>query len=297
MKRLICSVIFLMITLPVFAQGPQGFVGEWKSDPGTPTMTRKLALDGKVIVMTELQPGRNGGPELTIIRKYPTDGSEVTMDTGIWAGAKATGKMVGNVLTVDSTMANGRKFHDVWTLAEDGRHYINDMVIGDVPVYISFFFTKQDSTLPVLGANVMAQDSDKPRITPYFDRIDDGPAFFVECRNTGGEPVSSGADVWPDASSVRIDGATVPDDGVRIGPGLTTAVAPGQLWRGIIALRQSSNSFGPAVRWGALVRSSRVIPLGQGRHTIAVECAGVWSDDFKFYWESDTQPHGVGTSP
>ena len=78
MKRLLCSAIFLIIALPVFAQGPEGFVGDWKSDPGTPTMTRKLALDGKVIVMTELQPGRNGGPELTIIRKYPTDGSTVT---------------------------------------------------------------------------------------------------------------------------------------------------------------------------------------------------------------------------
>jgi hypothetical protein len=93
-------------------------------------MTRKLALEGNVIVMTELQPGRNGGPELTIIRKYPTDGSEVSMDTGMWAGAKATGKMEGNVLTVDTTMANGRKFHDVWTLAADGKHYTNDMVIS-----------------------------------------------------------------------------------------------------------------------------------------------------------------------
>lgn len=120
---------FLVIVLPVFAQGPEGFVGTWKSDPGTPTMTRKLALEGKVIVMTELQPGRNGGPELTIIRKYPTDGSEVSMDTGMWAGAKATGKMEGNVLTVDTTMANGAKFHDVWTLAADGKHYTNDMVI------------------------------------------------------------------------------------------------------------------------------------------------------------------------
>jgi hypothetical protein len=111
-------------------------------------MTRKLALDGKVIVMTELQPGRNGGPELTIIRKYPTDGSEVTMDTGMWAGAKATGKMEGNVLTVDTTMANGRKFHDVWTLAADGKHYTNDMVItgtdGKAPRTVKFSFTKQD---------------------------------------------------------------------------------------------------------------------------------------------------------
>jgi hypothetical protein len=133
MKRLVCSAIFLLAALPVLAQGPQGFVGNWKSDPGTPTMTRKLALDGNVIVMTELQPGRNGGPELTIIRKYPTDGSEVTMDTGMWAGSKVTGKMEGNVLTCDTTMPNGRKFHDVWTLAPDGKHYTNDMVISGGP--------------------------------------------------------------------------------------------------------------------------------------------------------------------
>lgn len=133
MKRVISFAIFLIIAVPVFAQGPQGFVGNWKSDPGTPTMTRKLALEGKVIVMTELQPSRNGGAELTIIRKYPTDGSEVSMDTGMWAGAKATGKMEGNVLTVDTTMANGRKFHDVWTLAADGKHYTNDMVISGGP--------------------------------------------------------------------------------------------------------------------------------------------------------------------
>jgi hypothetical protein len=69
-----------LIVLPAFAaEGPQGFVGNWKSDPGTPTMTRKLEVDGKGIVMTELQPGRNGGAELTIIRKYPTDGSTVNM--------------------------------------------------------------------------------------------------------------------------------------------------------------------------------------------------------------------------
>ena len=133
MKRLNCCAMFLIIALPVFAQGPEGFVGNWKSDPGTPTMTRKLALEGKVIVMTELQPGRNGGPELTIIRRYPTDGSEVSMDTGMWAGAKATGKMEGSVLTVDTTMPNGMKFHDVWTLAEDGKHYTNEMAISGGP--------------------------------------------------------------------------------------------------------------------------------------------------------------------
>jgi hypothetical protein len=145
------------------------------------------------------------------------------------------------------------------------------------------------ATLMLLfGATLMAQDSRKPRLSAFFDRIDDGPAFFVECRNTRGEHVSSGADVW--ASSIRLDGTTVPDSENRMGPGLTTDVGPGQLWRGIVALRQSYRSFFPAVKFGALVRSARVLPLSQGRHTIAVECAGVWSEEFEFYWESETQP-------
>jgi hypothetical protein len=94
MKKTLYACLPLPVALPVFApEGPQGFVGNWKSDPGTPTMTRKLELDGKVIVMTELQPGGNGGPELTIIRKYPTDGSTVNMSEGMWAGATAIGKM------------------------------------------------------------------------------------------------------------------------------------------------------------------------------------------------------------
>jgi hypothetical protein len=90
-------------------------------------MTRDLALDGKVIVMTEHIPVRNGAPETIMIRKYPTDGSTVTMDKGFWAGATATGKMAGNALTVDTTQANGTKWHDVWTLSEDGKHYTNEM--------------------------------------------------------------------------------------------------------------------------------------------------------------------------
>lgn len=142
--------------------------------------------------------------------------------------------------------------------------------------------------LLLFSTNPLARDSQKPRISAFFDRIDDGPAFFVECRNTSGEPVSSGAGVW--TSSLRLDGTTVPDDELRTGPGLTTDVKPGQLWRGIVALRQSYRGFFPAVKFGALVRSARVLPLSQGRHSIAVQCAGVWSDEFEFYWESETQP-------
>ena len=130
MKKLIYPAILTMMASITLADGAKDFVGNWKSDPGTPTMTRKLELDGGVIVMTELQPGRNGGPELTILRKYPADGSTVAMDTGVWAGATATGKIEGNVLTVDTKMANGQTFHDVWTLSPDGLHYTNEMVIS-----------------------------------------------------------------------------------------------------------------------------------------------------------------------
>jgi len=129
MRAFILSAILFAIAVPTLAQGPEEFVGKWKSDPGTPTMTRELTLEGKTIVMIELQPGRNGGPDLTIIRKYPTDGSEVTMDIGMWAGSKVTGKLEGKVLTCDTTMPNGAKFHDVWTLADDGKSYTNEMVI------------------------------------------------------------------------------------------------------------------------------------------------------------------------
>jgi hypothetical protein len=127
MKRVIHPAVLLGAAWILLAAGPEGFVSTWKNDPGTPTMTRDLALEGKVIVMTEHIPGRNGAPETIMIRKYPTDGSTVKMDKGFWAGATATGNIEGNVLTVDTTQANGTKWHDVWTLSEDGKHYSDEM--------------------------------------------------------------------------------------------------------------------------------------------------------------------------
>jgi hypothetical protein len=47
----------------------------------------------------------------------------------------------------------------------------------------------------------------------------------------------------------------------------------------------SNLNFFPAVTFGATVRSTRPIALSAGRHTIAVQCAGVWSDDNAFFWE------------
>jgi hypothetical protein len=129
-------IIFGVVALaPLFAEGPKDFVGTWKADPGTPTMTRLLGVDGNVIVMTEIQPGRGNRPNpLMIVRMYPTEGNEVKMEyDGLWKGASATGKMEGNVLTVDTVAANGTKYHDVWTLSPDKMHYTNEMVIERPP--------------------------------------------------------------------------------------------------------------------------------------------------------------------
>jgi hypothetical protein len=138
----------------------------------------------------------------------------------------------------------------------------------------------------LLGGTLFAQQSSKPQISPFFDRLDDGPAFFVECRNTSGQTLSSGAITFRE--KLRIDGTVVPEPRWRGLPGLSTDVAPGETWRGILALRQSSGSFTPAVKFGALFREARDLPVREGKHTIAVQCGGVWSDDFTFYWEGDT---------
>ncbi len=141
------------------------------------------------------------------------------------------------------------------------------------------------SLLLLLSISVVAQDSSKPRISPFFDRIDDGPAFFVECRNTTGGTVSSAHVMW--ASSLRIDSEVLPDE-VHGLPGLRTDIPPGEVWRGIVALRQSQRPFYPGPKFGALLRSTRTALLTQGKHTIAVQCGHEWSEEFSFYWETET---------
>jgi hypothetical protein len=138
----------------------------------------------------------------------------------------------------------------------------------------------------LLSSGLFAQQPSKPQISPFFDRLDDGPAFFVECRNTTGQTLSSGAITFREA--LRVDGIVVPKPRWEPVPGLRTDVAPGETWRGILALPQSNRLFIPAVKFGALLREARVLPIGEGKHTVAVQCGGVWSDEFTFYWEGDT---------
>src|SRR5215471_17888248 len=115
------KVIFMTIAalgvtaLLLFAQDGSKFNGTWKGDKG---QVRKLNFKNGVVYMDETQTdGR------VILRQYPTQGQEITMTEGVWKDSKATGKMEGNKLVVDTTMPTGMKWHDEWTLADDGRTY------------------------------------------------------------------------------------------------------------------------------------------------------------------------------
>jgi hypothetical protein len=109
----------------LMAQDASKFNGAWKGESGG--QTRKLTFKDGVVFMEETQP--NGR---VILRQYPTNGQEVTMTEGVWKDSKATGKMEGNKLVVDTTMPNGTKWHDEWTLAADGKSYtaLRQMVSG-----------------------------------------------------------------------------------------------------------------------------------------------------------------------
>lgn len=116
-KTIFMTLAALSVTaLMLVAQDASKFNGTWKGDKGN--QVRKLTYNGGVVHMEETQPNGN-----VILRQYPTQGQEVTMTEGVWKDSKATGKMEGNKLVVDTIMPNGTKWHDEWTLAEDGKSY------------------------------------------------------------------------------------------------------------------------------------------------------------------------------
>ena len=80
--------------------------------------------------------------------------------------------------------------------------------------------------LLLLMGYAQAKDSERPKVTAYFDRVDDGPAFFVECRNTTGKTLSSSTADWPGIwpGTVRVDGVVPPEEMI-LGPGLSQDVA------------------------------------------------------------------------
>jgi hypothetical protein len=88
----------------LMAQDPAKFNGTWKGDGG---QVRKLTFKDGIVFMEE--QNTNG---LLILRQYPTQGQEITMSEGVWKDSKATGKMVGNKLVVETTMPTGMQWHD-----------------------------------------------------------------------------------------------------------------------------------------------------------------------------------------
>jgi hypothetical protein len=115
-KALFMTMVALGMTATLsMAQDGSKFNGTWKGDNG---QVRKLNFKDGVVFMEETQTdGR------VILRQYPTQGQEITMTEGVWKDSKATGKLEGNKLVVDTTMPTGMKWHDEWTLAEDGKTY------------------------------------------------------------------------------------------------------------------------------------------------------------------------------
>ncbi len=118
MKKAMCAAALALGAAAslLMAQDASKFVGTWKGDKGG--QTRKLTLKDGVIFMEETQPSG-----MVILRQYPTQGQEVTMTEGVWKDAKAVGHMEGNKLVVDTVQGNGTKWHDEWTLSDDGKSY------------------------------------------------------------------------------------------------------------------------------------------------------------------------------
>ena len=115
MRKAIFIAMLALGAAALLAQDAARFNGTWKGDNG---QVRKLTWKDGVIFMEETQTdGR------VILRQYPTQGQEVTMTEGVWKDSKATGKLEGNKLVVDTTMPTGMKWHDEWTLADDGKTY------------------------------------------------------------------------------------------------------------------------------------------------------------------------------
>jgi hypothetical protein len=116
-NALFMAMVALAATaIPSMAQDASKFNGTWKGSENG--QVRKLSVKDGVVYMEETQA--NGR---VILRQYPFQGQEITMTEGVWKDAKATGKMEGNKLVVDTVQGNGTKWHDEWTMADDGKSY------------------------------------------------------------------------------------------------------------------------------------------------------------------------------
>jgi hypothetical protein len=139
------------------------------------------------------------------------------------------------------------------------------------------------AALLTLGIAGPVSDLKTPTVSPYFSHAEDGPGFVVECRNPTQAPLSSRDSAW--GQQLRIDGQVLGEPEGVLGSGAVHEVRAGDTWRGLIVLLQSpmspTSSRGPAI----MVKRYRRLQLASGPHTFAVQCHGVWSQDFQFYWD------------
>jgi hypothetical protein len=134
-----------------------------------------------------------------------------------------------------------------------------------------------------LAVQVQTQPDSTTRISPLFS---DGPTFMLECTNTSSVPLEIMDAIAQEA--IRLDGKVYEHEGGVGGSlGVPTAIEPQSLWKTVFPLIQTSGRTGPTTL-GARVRGGWSPPFSAGRHTLAIRCAGTWSNEIEFYW--DDQP-------
>lgn len=141
----------------------------------------------------------------------------------------------------------------------------------------------------LLAAQLPAQTTTRPEIIPAFTPRESAPAFVVECHNH-----SASAVPWPTIRTMRLDGTDRALVGGIVGsllgaPGERFELAPGAIHRVLFVLSPvtESTSTSPGQGLGARVRQGWIVPITPGKHRLAIECLGQWSDEIAFVWSPD----------
>jgi len=126
----------------------------------------------------------------------------------------------------------------------------------------------------------------KPQVTPIFFE-QRAAAFLLECRNT------TGASIRPmrTGDMMRLDGQIQANGGYGHSGPEPPLIAPGGSWKEVVVLRASRSSTGGNPGLGAIFMSDTtgLVAMTPGRHTVAFQCGGTWSDESAFYWAES--PH------
>jgi hypothetical protein len=120
----------------------------------------------------------------------------------------------------------------------------------------------------------------KPQVTPVFFE-EKAPAFLLECRNTTQgaiRPMRTG-------DMMRIDGQLPTASGYGTSGPQQPLIEPGGSWKEIAVLHASRSVTARTPSFGAIIRSDSSVVLTPGRHTVAFQCGGTWSDESAFYWD------------